>query len=137
MGDNGIMITVDTQVILWDALKPELLSSKAKEAIKIANQTDGIIFCEISLWEIAMLMQKKRIEIDVTYLEFINLVKASNNYIFKGITPEIAELSTKLPVETSKDPADRIICATAIVMNTPLVTSDKNLRASRVIRTIW
>lgn len=131
------MITVDTHVIIWDALKPELLSRKAKDTIQIANQTDGIVFCEISLWEIAMLLQKKRIEIDISYLEFINLVEASNIYIFKGITPEIAELSTKLPVEINQDPADRIICATAMVMNTPLVTSDKNLRASRAIRTIW
>ena len=125
------------QVILWDALRPELLGARAKESLIIANQTDGIIFCEISLWEIAMLMQKKRIEIDITYLEFINLVKASNNYIFQGISPEIAELSTRLPAEINKDPADRLICATAIVMNTPLVTSDKNLRASKAIRTIW
>jgi len=131
------MITVDTHVIIWDALKPELLSRKAKDAIQIANQTDGIIFCEISLWKIAMLMQKNRIEIDVSYPEFINLVKASNNYIFKGITPEIAELATKLPKDINQDPADRIICATAIINNTPLVTADKNLRASKAIRIIW
>ena len=131
------MITVDTHVIIWDALKPELLSKKAKDAIQIANQTDGIIFCEISLWEIAMLMQKNRIEIDTSYLEFINLVKASNNYLFKGITPEIADLATKLPEDINQDPADRIICATAIIKNAILVTADKNLRASKAIRTIW
>jgi PIN domain nuclease of toxin-antitoxin system len=131
------MITVDTHVIIWDALKPELLSRKAKDAIQIANQTDGIIFCEISLWEIAMLMQKSRIEIDTSYLEFINLVKASNNYLFKGITPEIADLATKLPEDINQDPADRIICATAIIKNAILVTADKNLRASKAIRTIW
>ena len=65
------MIIADTHIIIWDALKPDLLSKKAKEALRIANETVGILFCEISLWEIAMLIQKKRIKIDVSYVEFI------------------------------------------------------------------
>jgi len=93
MEGYGIMITLDTHVIIWDALNPKLVSKKAKDEIRKANQTDGIIFCEISLWEIAMLIKKKKIIIDVSYQEFIGLLKASNNYIFKGITPEIAQLS--------------------------------------------
>ena len=131
------MITVDTHVIIWDALKPELLSSKAKNAIKSANQLDHIILCEISLWEIAMLIHKKRINIPVPYIEFINLMKASNEYILQGITPEIAELSIQLPSEINQDPADRIISATSIIMNSPLVTADKNLRESKTINSIW
>ncbi len=131
------MITVDTHVIIWDALKPEMLSSKAKKALEISNQTDGILFCEISLWEIAMLIWKKRIEIDIPFIEFINLIKASNNYIFQGITPEIAELSTQLPAEINLDPVDRIISATSIVTHTKLVTADTNLRNSKRTKTIW
>ncbi len=131
------MITVDTHIIIWDALKPELLSSKAKEAIDKANSTDGIILCEISLWEIAMLIHKKRINIPVSYIEFINLVKASNKCNLQGITPEIAELFVKLPGEVNQDPADRLISSTSIIMNSPLVTADKNLRKSSSIKTIW
>ena len=70
------MVIADTHIIVWKALKPSMLSKEAKKSIDIANETDGIIFCEISLWEIAMLIQKKRIEIDVSYIEFINLIKA-------------------------------------------------------------
>jgi PIN domain nuclease of toxin-antitoxin system len=131
------MITVDTHIIIWGALKPELLSKKAKRALDKANETTGIIFCEISLWEIAMLIKKKRLAIDVSYLEFINLLKVSNNYVFKGISPEIAELSTNLPTAINQDPADRIICATSIITNTHLVTSDRNLIKSAEIKTIW
>ena len=131
------MVTADTHIIIWNALKPDLLSSKARAAMDTANETDGIIFCEISLWEIAMLMQKQRLDIDVSYIEFINLIKASNKLIFRGISPEIAELSTNLPSEINQDPADRIICATSIVTNTELVTADKNLIKSPLVRTIW
>jgi len=131
------MIVADTHVIIWDALKPELLSAKAKKAIREANQQDGIIFCEISLWEIAMLMRRGRLSVGVDYQEFMRLVSSSNRYVFKGISPEIAELSTQLLADTNKDPADRIISATAVVEKAKLVTADKVLRRSKQIATIW
>ncbi len=137
MGSELDMITVDTHIIIWDALKPKVLSAKAKKEMYQANQTDGIIFCDICLWEIAMLINKKRIEIDVPYLKFIDLVKASNNYIFQGITPEIADLSTNLQLDINSDPADKIISATSLISNTPLITADKNLRKSKNLKTIW
>ncbi|CAB1079053.1 hypothetical protein D1AOALGA4SA_6769 [Olavius algarvensis Delta 1 endosymbiont] len=58
-------------------------------------------------------------------------------YIFKGINPQIAELSTELFSTTNKDPADRIISATAVIENANLVTSDKILRRSKKVQTIW
>ncbi len=131
------MITVDTHIIIWDALKPELLSQKAKTELEKANKGDGIIFCDISLWEIAMLIQKQRIEIDVTYSEFINLVRASNNYIFQPITLEIAGLSAQLKEKVSIDPADSIIAATSIILRAPLITADKTLLTAKGIPTIF
>ncbi len=131
------MIVVDTHIILWNALRPEMLSRKAKKAISTANNSDGIIFCDISLWEIAMLMHKGRLSIDVEYLEFIKLVSESNNYVYRGITPEIARLSAKLFSDNNKDPADRIIAATSIIENAKLVTADKKLIQSRKVTTIW
>jgi len=131
------VIVVDTHVIIWDALESKLLSKKAKNAINKANERDGIIFCEISLWEIAMLIKKARISIDTSYQDFIKMVFLSNKYQFKGITPEIAELSTSLPDEVNKDPADRIIAATSLIYKIPLVTTDKNLLNADSIKTIW
>ena len=131
------MISIDTHIIIWDALKPEAISRKAKKAINQANENDGIIISEISLWEIAMLMKKNSLEIKVTYQEFIDLIISSNNYILKGITPEIADLSVNLPEEINQDPADRIICATSIIYKAPLVTTDKNLLKSKSVKTIW
>jgi len=131
------MITIDTHIIIWDALKPEALSRKAKRAISQANEKDGIIISGISLWEIAMLMKKNRLEIEVPYLEFIDLIIRSNNYILKGITPEIADFSINLPEGINLDPADRIICATSMAYKAPLVTADKNLLNSKSVITVW
>ena len=131
------MIVVDTHIIIWNALKPEMLSGKAEKAISAANNSDGIIFCEISLWEIAMLMHKERLSIDIEYTELIQLILESNKYVFRGITPEIAWLSTGLFSDNNKDPADRIIAATSIIENANLVTADKELRQSKKVATIW
>lgn len=131
------MIVLDTHIIIWDALNPEKLSTRGKEAIYLANEGEGIIFCDISLWEIAMLIKKERVRIDIGYQDFINLVLSSNKYIIHRITPEIAELSVNLPAFINKDPADRIIAATSIIYNAPLVTADENLNRSKEITVIW
>lgn len=52
------------------------------------------------------------------------------------ITPEIAAKAYDLGESFQGDPADRIIAATAIVRNLTLVTSDKKLISSRVVKTI-
>jgi len=131
------MVVVHTHIIIRDALTPDKLSKKAKLAIHEADKSDGIIFCDISLWEIIMLTSKKRIEIAASYLEFIALLRKTRNYILQPITPEIAEISTNLSFEINCDPADRIIAATSIFTNSALITADKNLCNSRLINTIW
>lgn len=131
------MIVLDTHIIIWDALNPGKLSEKAKKTIAKANEEDGIIFCDISLWEIAMLIKKERVKIDIGYQDFLNLVLISNKYIIYRIDPDIAELSVDLPGTISKDPADRIISATSIINNAPLVTADRNLIKAKEVQTIW
>ena len=131
------MIVVDTHIIIWNALKPDMLSEKAAKAISAANNSGGILFCEISLWEIAMLMHKGRLSIDIGYTQFIQLILESNKYVFRGITPEIAWLSADLFSDNNKDPADRIIAATSIIENANLVTADNELRKSKKVSTIW
>ncbi len=131
------MILLDTHIIIWDALQPQKLSPKARKMIDQANEMGKIFIADISLWEIAMLMAKKRLVIDTTYAEFISLIRAANHYVFESITPEIAELSASLNSGINLDPADRLICATSIVRGAPLVTADSNLRASKLVKTIW
>lgn len=131
------MITLDTHIVIWDALEPEKISPRARKMIDQANAMGEIIIADISLWEIAMLMHKKRLVVETTYAELIRLIRAANHYVFEGITPEIADLSVSLKSEINLDPADRLICATAIVKGAPLVTADSNLRASKMVKTIW
>lgn len=131
------MIVVDTHVLIWDALAPERLSLTARQAIETANQEEGLLICDISLWEIAMLIQKGRVSVAVDCQSFINLVLQANKTTVQPITPRIATLAVELAAEVSKDPADRLIAATALAGNAPLLTADRILRTTSLVATVW
>jgi PIN domain nuclease of toxin-antitoxin system len=131
------MIVLDTHVIIWDALAPERLSEPAREAIAGANRDEGMIICDISLWEIAMLLQKGRVQVDAEPLSFINLLLQANKTRVQPITPQIATLATQFPAAINQDPADRLIAATTLAENGTLVTADRNLQATGPVPTLW
>ena len=131
------MILLNTCVIVWDALQPVKITNKAKSAIDRAEKNNALIISDISLWEISMLAQKKRIQIETTLAEFLNLFLRSRSISVQLITPEIAELFVGFSSEINNNPADRIIAATSIVRKAQLVTADRNLIKSNLVDTIW
>ncbi len=131
------MILMDTCAIIWDALDPSELSVKAKSAIDKADRRNALIISDISIWEISMLIKKRRIEVDSTPANFLNLLLQLRNISVQSISPEIAELSVNFGSEINNDPANRIIAATSVIQNAQLVTADQNLRASELLDTIW
>ena len=56
---------------------------------------------------------------------------------FLPVDVEIATKSVELPGEFHKDPADRIIVATARKLAAPLITKDDKIRAYPHVKTIW
>lgn len=131
------MILLDTHVIIWDSLAPNRLSVQAEQAIAQANQQDGMLIADISLWEIAMLVQKGRIQIATDCQSFITLLLQANKTRVVPISPAIATQAVQLPALVNKDPADRLLVATALVEQAVLVTADHNLRQISAITTLW
>lgn len=129
-------VVVDTHIVIWDRLDPDRLSPKARKAFVQADTNHTIVICEISFWEIAMLISKKRIVSNISFMELMKGILDSRNYILQGITPEIALLATELSIDT-KDPVDTLIAATSIVLGLPLISADQFMRQSTEIRTIW
>jgi PIN domain nuclease of toxin-antitoxin system len=127
------MITLDTCSIVWLSLSPDRLSKNAKKAIK----NNPLIMSDISLWEIAMLTKSGRLIIDTSYSEYIELLLSSFGIQVNPITAEIARMSVDFDDSVNRDPADRIIAATSLVEDAPLVTADKNLIKAKIINTIW
>jgi len=80
------------------------------------------------LWELAKLVELRRLEFDFDDLEFRTFVRSSTVF---PITLEIARQSTQLDFKS--DPADQIIAATSIVEGIPLVTRDRRILKSKLV----
>ena len=84
-----------------------------------------------------VLMRRKRLVVDFAASGFISLLLQSRNFHIQGISPEIAEMSVNFGSQISNDPADRLIAATSVLRNAPVVTADRNLRDAPMVETIW
>lgn len=130
------MILLDTQVLLFDALEPKRLSRKARTALEEGMQADALACSDISLWEIALLAARRRIDAGPDIAAFIESVLQLRSVRVLPITPAIATLAQS-DLFAHGDSADRLIGATAIEHGVPLVTADAELRGLRGLKVIW
>lgn len=127
------MIVLDTCVFIWLGLEQEKLTSNAMSAIR-SNRS---AISDITFLEIGYLVRKNRLKISCTASDFANLVVEAHDIKVISITPEIVETALNFPEEVNNDPADRIISATAVINESRLVTSDRNLLKAGQIPTVW
>ncbi|HXZ12452.1 MAG TPA: type II toxin-antitoxin system VapC family toxin [Candidatus Sulfotelmatobacter sp.] len=130
------MILVDTHVVVWLAFDESRISKKAKAAIADARKnTDGLGISDITLLELATLARKGRIRLDISLETFLEEVES--RFVVLPISGRACARAMELPVNHPKDPADRIIVATALVKGHSLITADEKIRRSKTVQTIW
>ena len=132
------MIILDTHVLLWWVSGSDLLSATAKKVIK-RTLTAGseIIISSISAWEISMLISKGRLILSMDIESWLDEVSQIDGVRFMPVDNEICIKSAVLPGEFHKDPADRMIVATARKLAIPLVTADEKIIKYEFVKTIW
>ena len=120
-------ILLDTHVILWSLLKPEELNKSIKQTIEEAQEQSQLFLSSISLWEIAMMKNKKRINIYEPLRDFLRAITNIDGLTVLDISADIAAESVILTDNFHGDPADRIIAATAITTGSVLLTRDNKI----------
>lgn len=120
-------LVLDTHVLLWSLLQPKELSDDIKHKINLTQENSQLFLSSISLWEIAMLSFKKRINIYEPIKDFLNSITDINGLAIKDISSEIAAESISLMDDFHGDPADRIIVATAKCLGATLLTRDQKI----------
>lgn len=130
------MILVDTHVVVWLAFDKDQISRKARTAIDDARKNaDGLAISDITLLELATLAKKGRIRLNISLESFLREVES--RFVVLPITGRACARAIGFPANYPKDPADRIIGATALVEGLSLLTADREIRRSRAVQTIW
>jgi len=131
------MIVLDTHAWIWFTSKPEALSKKAQKALEAAVKEKNVFVSSISVWEVALLVNKKRLKLSMDVTDWIAKSESLPFIQFIPVSNSIAVKSVNLPQPLHPDPADRIIIATALSLGAPLVTKDKKISAYAHVKTIW
>ena len=129
------MILLDTHALVWAVADPRRLSRAAASAIRRARRGDGVAVSAITLWELAALVARGRIRAYGTVEATVRLLL--EGVTIKPLTAEIAALATQFADDYSRDPADRLIGATARAEGLSLVTHDETIRHCPLLKTIW
>lgn len=132
------MILLDTHALIWWVSEPSRVAEKARRLIDRAVEARTPIgVSSISVWEIAMLVSRDRLQFTMSADLWISHVEALPFLTFLPVDNRIAVRSVSLSDFPNRDPADRIIAATAIGVDATLVTADARLRGYAPLRTVW
>lgn len=131
------MIVLDTHALVWWVNDPRQLSEPARRVIEEAQQNHAVYVSCISSWEIALLVQRGRLQLAFDVRDWLARCEALPFVTFLPVTTAIAVESTRLPGFPHADPADRIIVATALSLSASLVTRDEKIHCFKIVQSIW
>ena len=130
------LILIDTHILIWTAFESRRLSVAARTAIYNSRQdAQGLAISDMTLLELARLDWQKRISLNVSLESFLQ--EAEERFVVLPMDGRIGVQAFALPAAFPKDPADRVIVATALVHNLPLITADRAIRRLKACTTIW
>ena len=127
-------ILLDTHVWIWASLDDR--TSLSPRAVRVIKEAKRKWVSAISCWELAKLVERKRIGFSIPVLNWITRSFNEMDISIADLSPEIAVESTQLK-GFHKDPADQIIVATSRVLGLPLLTSDRRILDFPDVETIW
>ena len=130
------MILLDTHVWWWALNEPKKLSNKAYNIIKNYPPNQRSI-ASISMWEFAMMVSTGKVEIRIPLYQWLDQAVNKTGIEVFDLSPKVAAEVCNLPGEFHKDPADRIIAATARINDIFLITKDKKIIDYPYVKTIW
>ena len=130
------MLLFDTHAWWWVINEPERLSQNVNKLIS-ETPTDQRAIASISIWEFAMMVTRGRIRLRVSPEEWMEHAINRTGIAVLHLSPKIALESCNLPGKFHKDPADRIIVATARIHKLKLITKNQNIINYPNVETVW
>ena len=128
------MLLLDTHIALWWLDGGHRLTPEQRRATAAAERrNEKLHVADVTLWEIAMLAEHGRITVAQGLGDFLQELEGNARLEVLPITARIAIDAARLGNSFPKDPADRLIAATARVHGHTLVTADRRVREAQVV----
>jgi PIN domain nuclease of toxin-antitoxin system len=127
---------LDTHVWIWWMLGDRRLSPRERAMLDELPYDTRPVLCDISLWEVALLVQLGRLHLEDDLADWLQIAAAPATVEVRGITPAVVVAMNRLPATFHQDPADRLIAAMARATGLPVATHDQRIRRSRAV-TLW
>lgn len=130
IGDAPPPLLLDTHVWIWlmEGANEEFAPS-LQRVLRDADRDRQLLVSAISIWEVAMLDAGRRLQLSYDCRLWLEEALDAPGVRLEPLTPAIAVESTRLPGAFHRDPADRILVATARLASATLVTRDERILA--------
>lgn len=127
---------LDTHALIWWLTDGARLSPAQREVVASASAASPLLVSDISLWEVAMLHSLGRVRLSLPLRDWLETAVAPPLVRRHGISPAIAAELATLPESFHRDPADRILVATARVLGATLLTQDRRIIDAELVETL-
>ena len=131
------MIMLDTHALLWYQNDRDQIPPRTLKQINHFFKIHRLMISQITLWEISMLFEKKRINLSIPFREYMQIFSRVSQIKTAGITPSVAAKCYELKDDLDGDPADRIIASTALDLGIPIVSKDTRFNKVKDLNVIW
>jgi len=132
-----VRVVADSHAIVWYVQGSKRLSERANDALSGAEAERSLVVSVatlIDLWYVSQTTQSVTAE---QLRALRDRLGSSDAVVLEPVTAAVADATTTIPRASVPDPWDRLIMATAIALQAPLVTRDSAVRASGLVETIW
>lgn len=128
------MYVTDAHSFLWFITKDERLGNKAREIFRSCDKGNVIVVIpSIVLLECLYVCEKKNVHLE--FREILKRIEGTFNYPIYPLDGEVVLECQDISKIT--DPHDRIIVATARLLNAKLITKDDKIKKSKIVETVW
>ena len=135
MGEQCTVTALDTHVLIWWLHENTRLSQAQRDVLSAADAGSPLLVSDISVWEVATLWCLGRIRLSLPLRDWLDKAVAPPLVRRQGISPAVAAELAALPESFHRDPADRILVATARVTGATLLTRDRRIVDSGLVAT--
>lgn len=125
---------LDTHAWVWWVLGDARLDRATIDRLDGLPADARPYVCDISLWEVALLVERGRLSFTVPLEEWLDGAAHPRSVRVIPVTPAIAAGVAGLPTTFHRDPADRLIVATCLALGAPLLTRDRLILRSRLVK---